>query len=291
MSRRNETHAEKAQPGDGELDTLGAKLRAAREEQGWAVEEVSRMLRLRPVILRELENDDLRSFPHASYARMSILGYARLLGLKEEEIHPWLPPKGDLTSGEFTYLDRLQNPEPAARREDFSEQRSSKRKPVEIIVKVVVLLVLVLVGVYAIMFWNDLGRIQGGQEEAVEAAAPEPVPASTPIPVPVVEITASSAKPLPEEPFELSPLNSPTPFLEQDAMALELEIPMAEGIPWPGDGDVEEPPVTAEASDLGEEVGIVEIEGMEVRPAVPVQSSPAQDLDTRPEELPATGAE
>lgn len=240
MARRAKKNGEVIEPGgSGEPATLGAKFRAAREAQGWAVEDVSRMLRLRPVVLRQMENDDLGAFTHASYARMSLLGYARLLGIPEEEIRSWLPAKGDLTSGEFTYLDRLQNPEPAARREDFAEQRIPKTNPLDMVLKIAAVVILLLGGAYAWMLWQNVGRLQGGEPAAAAAKEPGTPLLPVPVPIPVVEITAS-AEPIASPFFELTPQDSPTPFIEEDELALELQIPMEGAMQDDSEGDVEE---------------------------------------------------
>jgi cytoskeletal protein RodZ len=258
MARRNKNQ-EATSGGAGEnLATIGERFRAAREKQGWEIEDVSRMLRLRPTILREIENDDLGSFTHASYARLSLLGYARLLGIPEEEVRAWLPAKGDLSSGEFTYLDRLQNPEPAARREDFAEQRLPKRSPLETLLKVTAVVVLLLGAVYAYIIWHNLGRLQGGGTEA-PAEVTQPV---IPFPPPVI-VLESAGETITETPFQLTPQDSPTPFIEQDALALELQIPLAASPVLDENAD----PEMGASSEAGVE--------FEVRAALPVEASPA----------------
>jgi hypothetical protein len=188
-----------------------------------------------------------------------------LLGLPEDEVRSWLPAKGDLTSGEFTYLDRLQNPEPAARREDFAEQRMPKRNPLETLLKIAAVLVLIFAGSYAYIIWNNLGRLQGGgTAEGVEAAQ-----SAIPIPGPFPQLE-STADPILETPFQLVPLDSPTPFLEQDALALDLQIAVD--------------PAMAPAGTQGEGnfTGTDIAQEPEVRAALPVDADPATD-DEPPE--------
>jgi len=246
-----------------DLRTLGTILREAREAHGWSTEEVSRMLRVRPVILREVENDDLGSFSHASYARMSILGYARLLGLPEEDIRSWLPAKGAITSGEFTYLDRLQNPEPAARRQDFAEQRIPQPNPVILVLKIMAVLLLLGAASYAYFFWHNLGRLQtadGTARENLIAPTPNPVVGDTSQSITI----ESGPTDFSESSFRLKPRDAPTPFLEQDALALDLQITPAPPPPAlpPGDEQLPLPDPTSNP---------------EIRPALPVEAGPVQD--------------
>ena len=61
--------------------TVGARLRAAREQQGLSLEEVAERLKLRINLLQRIEKDDYHGMTHAVYLRGYLLSYARLLGL------------------------------------------------------------------------------------------------------------------------------------------------------------------------------------------------------------------
>jgi transcriptional regulator with XRE-family HTH domain len=184
--------------------TLGRKLAARREAEGISLEEAAKTLHLRPTLLRELEADDLRSFTHASYARLTILGYARFLRLPESEVRPWLPEIGELATEPHQYLDRYSEAQPAARRIDYVENRNPPKNPLIGLLKLfLVLVVLLLVG-YGWIIYINLGRIQP------TGATPAPLP-------PEVEMVGT-------EPI-IESLNVPSPLLDQDSLALDLLNP------------------------------------------------------------------
>ena len=64
--------------------TVGARLRAAREQQGLSLAEVADRLKLRVNLLQRIENDDYHGMTHAVYLRGYLLSYTRLLGLPAE---------------------------------------------------------------------------------------------------------------------------------------------------------------------------------------------------------------
>jgi cytoskeleton protein RodZ len=67
-------------------DSLGAILRAAREQNGMDVDEAARQLRLSPRQLMALEADDIGALPSPTFARGFIRNYARLLQLESEPL-------------------------------------------------------------------------------------------------------------------------------------------------------------------------------------------------------------
>lgn len=66
-------------------DTLGVRLRQAREAQGLKIEAVAGQLRIDVTRLKALERDDFSAFPAAVFVRGYVRGYARLLALPEAE--------------------------------------------------------------------------------------------------------------------------------------------------------------------------------------------------------------
>lgn len=89
--------------------TTGAALRAAREQAGVTVEQISAETRLRGTVIRDLENDSYRSSGGAVYARGHVKSIARALGLEAE---PFLALFDD-TQGAAASLP-LAEPEPMA---------------------------------------------------------------------------------------------------------------------------------------------------------------------------------
>ena len=66
--------------------SFGSILREERERKGYDVSSVARRLRIRPDILRAIEEADFLRMPPRGYARNMVNAYARFLGLNPTEI-------------------------------------------------------------------------------------------------------------------------------------------------------------------------------------------------------------
>lgn len=66
--------------------TFGAILQDARERKGYDLSTAARRLRIRPDILRAIEENDFARMPPRGYTRNMVNAYARLLGLNPTEI-------------------------------------------------------------------------------------------------------------------------------------------------------------------------------------------------------------
>lgn len=66
--------------------TFGTVLREARERKGYDLSSAARRLRIRPDILRSIEDDDFARMPPRGYTRNMVNAYARLVGLNPTEI-------------------------------------------------------------------------------------------------------------------------------------------------------------------------------------------------------------
>jgi len=66
---------------EAELKTIGQRLREAREDHGWTLEEAARRTKLKKAALEYLEKDQFEYFPSLSNARGFIRLYARELGI------------------------------------------------------------------------------------------------------------------------------------------------------------------------------------------------------------------
>ncbi len=64
----------------------GAELEAGRRRAGLSVQQVSNAIRLRPDIIRALENSDFDKMPAKAFARNQVSAYARFLGLDPAEL-------------------------------------------------------------------------------------------------------------------------------------------------------------------------------------------------------------
>lgn len=66
---------------DPDPNSMGQRLRAARELRGWSCEEVGSRLKLQARLIRRIEEDDYSGIAHAVYLRGYLTSYARLLDL------------------------------------------------------------------------------------------------------------------------------------------------------------------------------------------------------------------
>lgn len=192
--------------------TLGAIFAAARQRAGLTVDEAARILRLRPTVLREIENDDLRSFDHATYARMTLLSYARLLRLPEETVRPWLPKPSSFSTSDFGYLNRLvenlpEKTETVTPEESARPQSSSLGNTLRVFFALCLLIGLA----YGYLLWRNLGRLQT-TGNATQSAVPQVQPEATsvaPSPQPAQPAQAPANQELPASPStDLTPVTS-----------------------------------------------------------------------------------
>ncbi len=65
--------------------TLGEKLKAAREERNLSIEQVSRVLSLRPSLVAEMESGEYREIGALLYARNYLRKYAKFLDMENDE--------------------------------------------------------------------------------------------------------------------------------------------------------------------------------------------------------------
>lgn len=67
-------------------DAPGAALKQARESLNRSIEDVARALHLSPRLVDALERDDYQGLPPVTFVRGYLKNYARLLGLREQDI-------------------------------------------------------------------------------------------------------------------------------------------------------------------------------------------------------------
>jgi len=69
----------------------GIRLQTRRLKNEWSVEDVAADLNLRIEVIVALEADDYSKLPERTYVRGYLRAYARLLGIREEEVLDELP--------------------------------------------------------------------------------------------------------------------------------------------------------------------------------------------------------
>lgn len=65
--------------------TLGEKLREAREERGISLSEVAEQTRISPIYLESIENDDYRNLPGGIFNKGFVKSFAKYVGISEQE--------------------------------------------------------------------------------------------------------------------------------------------------------------------------------------------------------------
>jgi len=66
-------------------ETLGEKLRAAREERGVSISEVAEQTRIAPMYIECIENDNYKPLPGGIFNKGFVKSYARFIGFDEHE--------------------------------------------------------------------------------------------------------------------------------------------------------------------------------------------------------------
>lgn len=66
-------------------ETLGEKLRAAREERGVSISDVAEQTRIAPMYLECIENDNYKPLPGGIFNKGFVKSYARFIGFDEQE--------------------------------------------------------------------------------------------------------------------------------------------------------------------------------------------------------------
>jgi len=67
-------------------ETLGEKLRAAREERGISISEVAEQTRISPHYIASIENNDYKTLPGGIFNKGFVKSYGKFLGLNENEV-------------------------------------------------------------------------------------------------------------------------------------------------------------------------------------------------------------
>ncbi len=193
------------------VSTVGKKLQQAREKMRVSLEEASRITKIRPDRISDLEHDDFTQFPNLTYAKGFLLIYAKYLGVDVSEFASTFENTSQINVSNYEYLNNASNFADASPHY-HAPSRSSSIRSQKPLLTFIVLAVVIFFGWMFISFLNATAkRLKPSPAAATPAATPTPaVPplvsesdrhalqAATPVPTPrpVVE-PAATALPTP----------------------------------------------------------------------------------------------
>jgi cytoskeletal protein RodZ len=203
------------------VDTVGKKLQQARLQKHISLEEASRVTKMRPDRITDLEHDDYTQFPSLTYAKGFLLIYAKYLGVDVSDFARSFENETPIGSGDYQYLENTPEPIPATVR--HTPERSAKPGLAVLIFGVFVTGGILLV-LFVMTMWKRI-------EPDNKAATPAPGPA-----------TSAAAQPAP----------GPTARPEHEggtvqAVGPDTGVATASATPAPGTRPIAEPPPEAHA--------------------------------------------
>jgi len=287
------------------VNSVGKKLQQARISQQVSIEEASRVTRIRPDKLLDLEDDNYSNFPSMSYAKGFLLIYARFLGVDVRDFADSLHAPNPVSSDDYEYLNAAAvgpQPPPSRRPYHFSARR--ERRTILPVIVFAVLIGAVILAIYLVVSFERLGNLEdiadkkdlsatpASTSTAISTIAPEPEPtalaaapaAAVPPATPGAAIAVATVA-TPAIPAATPALASPPPTVT--AVATPTPIPIAPAItPAPNTASIQQPPVPPPApADTFDPT-------REVRRAEPVLPttlpSPADNTAPTPAATPAT---
>ncbi|GAA4770245.1 DUF4115 domain-containing protein [Stakelama sediminis] len=147
--------------------TIGERLRAGREREGLALDDIAERTRIPLRHLQAIENDDYSSLPAPTYALGFAKAYARAVGMDEVAIAHDL--RNELDAG-------YERPAPSIAYEVPEPPRGPGRG---VVFTGVAVAVLVLLGI-ALWYGTDWFRNSGQADTPVAEASPTPTPTPSP---------------------------------------------------------------------------------------------------------------
>ncbi len=204
---------------------FGKRLTQARLARGVTVEDAAKATRMRPGMVKALEDGNLTQFPNAAYAKSFLLLYAKYLGVDVSDVSGTIDTTTQMRVEDFQYLssraseDRRLQKDATDTRYDFVVPQKSGGSWLPLII----LVVLAAIGVVGFIVWNNLNRLDNtvvttpGTPPAPEVNdAVEPTPDGTPVKEP-------------EPPEFLGPPLPPTAIASTDPSSVPPPTPPAPG--------------------------------------------------------------
>lgn len=181
------------------IEGLGKKFQEARLARKLTLDEASRMTKIRPSRLAEIEADDFSQFPSLAYAKGFILIYGKFLDVDVTPYMEAFEGSEAVTVDGYSYLQDNPAPKPARTRvvPHRSSSSSSEGGPTSLM-PLVIGIVLLIIGFTVMRFIMNIQRIapRKGESAPITQASVAP-PAATPVvavtPVSVIATPTPSA--------------------------------------------------------------------------------------------------
>ncbi|MBA3961771.1 MAG: helix-turn-helix domain-containing protein [Chthoniobacterales bacterium] len=170
------------------MEALGPKLKQARLSRKITLEEASRITKIRPSRIAEIEQEDFSSFPSLAYAKGFLLIYGKFLDV---DVTPYLDAfeiSDRVTVDGYSYL---QDNGPAAPPPLVRRQPRKSPAFVPFLIAVAVL----VIGIYLIRLMLNVQRITPAHDNSTGALTSASATA-TPPPTALGEIVAPRAQPV-----------------------------------------------------------------------------------------------
>ena len=129
-------------------ETLGEKLRAAREARGISIRDVAEQTRIAPMYIECIENDNYKPLPGGIFNKGFVKSYARFIGMDENEALQDYSRLLSQTESSTPPLEEFRSYRP----EVLTDDRASQSSLATIIIAGVILAIMTF-GIYMIVNW------------------------------------------------------------------------------------------------------------------------------------------
>lgn len=179
------------------IEGLGKKFEEARLARNLTLDEASRMTKIRPSRLAEIEADDFSQFPSLAYAKGFLLIYGKFL---EVDVTPYMEAfegSDAVTVDGYSYLQDNPAPKPARtpvvpRRSPKISSPSGGGRPTSLM-PLVYAIIIILVGYFATRLFLNIQRIAPHHPEPSPAPLASVAPVGTPPSIIAPSATAAAA--------------------------------------------------------------------------------------------------
>jgi cytoskeletal protein RodZ len=164
------------------IEGLGKKFQEARLARGLTLDEASRLTKIRPSRLAEIEADDFSQFPSLAYAKGFLLIYGKFLDV---DVSPYLDvfeTSEQMTVDGYSYLQDQPAPKPrrvrARARAPVIRRSSNRTSPLPVVIAIIA----IGIGFVLMRLILDIQRIAPRSEQMVGVPQPSATQSMAPPP-------------------------------------------------------------------------------------------------------------